>query len=88
MLVTQAAQSLQKAVLRRDNAHIGANRLDNHSRDLPFGFAAAALDRSQIVILRQQRILRRPARHSAGIRMALRQGPATGADQHTVVWPW
>ena len=84
MLVAQAAQARPKAVLRRDDAHIRRDRLDNHRRDLIRVGIQQALDRGKVVVLRHQRILRRAARDSPGIRLALRERAAARADQHRV----
>ena len=84
VLVAQVAQALQKAVLRRHNAHVRRDRLDDHRRDLSRVGVQQALDRGEIVVLRHQGILRRAAGHALGVRLALRERAAARANQHRI----
>ena len=84
VLVAQAAQARQKALLRGHDAHVRRDRLDDDRRDLARVGLQQALNRPKVVILRHQRILRRAAGHALGVRLALGERARPRTDQHRI----
>ena len=84
VLVTQVAQPLQKALCRRNNAHIGSNRLHNHRCHLIFVGGKQLLHAVQIIVSRCQRVLRNGCGYTGGIRSALCQRTGASLDQHGI----
>src|SRR5262245_51654584 len=84
MLFSNATNSLQVTVARRDAAHVTDDGFDNNSRDLITRFAEYALERRSIVEGNCDRILRDFGQYAGRIGQSERCDSRSGSDQQTV----
>ena len=86
-MITERAQSLQKALLGRDNAHIGGDGLDDDAGDLPAVGVKELAHACKVVILRDERLCSIPARDAEAVRHRARQAPRARFDEQAVRMP-
>ena len=78
------ARSASKAVLRRHQAHVARDRLDDDRGNLAGIGGKEAAHRLRIVVRRDQRAGRRSAGHAGAVRQAQRRHAAAGLHQQHV----
>ena len=85
--VAKSAQSLKKAGRRRDDAHVGRDRLQDDTGDLPRPLVKEGLHCIQTIKLGGEGVFDDVLGYAGGGRMSPGQGRGTGIDQQAVAVP-
>ena len=80
----QVAQALEEAVHREDEAHVPGDRLDDDRRDLARVLGEEPLDRGEVVVGRDERVLDRARSDAGRVRQPERRDARSRLDEQQV----